>query len=124
MKIPSAILLENIVNIFCKDILAEDNLNRILKDLNAYIILFSTLEATVLKDNQGIGDKNCSARLMAVGSMTLFNRNPEMSTFQNAVGLVLDDGGATDEVIRLFLEMVVIFLSIFKFSPYNVLKRL
>jgi hypothetical protein len=57
----------------------------------------SMLKAAVLKHGD-YKDQKEMARLMAVGSLCLFNRNQEMSRLQSALGLVLDDGGATDEV--------------------------
>ena len=64
--------------------------------LNHNSSTFSSLEAAVLKENQD--SKDCLARFMAIGTMCIFNRNPEMSRLQFAMGLVLDDSGATDEV--------------------------
>lgn len=35
--------------------------------------------------------------MMTMGSVALFSRNAEMSRLQSALGLILDDSGATDE---------------------------
>ena len=43
------------------------------------------------------------AVILATGSICLFHRNPEMSRVQTAMGLCLDESGATDTVSKLTL---------------------
>jgi hypothetical protein len=53
-----------------------------------------------LKKKERVDEMDRSmAVLLNIGSTCLFHRSPEMSLLQNAIGLVLDDCGATDEVL-------------------------
>ena len=54
------------------------------------------LEAAMTKTDTS--DESDVSIIMAVGSMCLFHRNPEMSRLQTAMGLAMDESGATDLV--------------------------
>ena len=54
-----------------------------------------------MKDGADMEQGISTARMLSVGSLCMFNRNPEMSRLQTALGLALDDAGTTDEVQKV-----------------------
>ena len=63
-------------------------------------LFYQMLKALLCKEEDNL-KKDEEIKLLSLGSMCLFNRNPTMSRIQIGFGLMLDEAGVTDEAIKL-----------------------